>query len=395
MEGQVAMATTRKVLVIGTVVLFLIVSALTGCAPLTKEVETQLHKPLLVTDPTASYLDVHDRTRLLKATQDPVLRLAAQKFKADNCLEQPTPKPVDRYLSMPAFYVDRKGWEAANEPLRAFETRVTDLAALYVQSGDTTNARCLLRVLDDWAAKDSLISFDYQGNQGQAWYAVEWTASCAGLAYSIIKGAPDLDAGQQARVEAWLKRVAKNQISYPGGPTSCCNNHAYWRGLHASIIGVINNDNDLYRYGIEQFLSALDSMSKDGSLPLEMARGERALHYQTFAILPLVYIAEIASRQGHNLYDLKVKGKDLHLAIRFLMRAMHDPDLVKQRTYAKQDMSFMEGCGQTILNWMEPYFRRFKVQEVGEFLQKRRATCPLYENWSGGPSTLYFYEPSQ
>jgi poly(beta-D-mannuronate) lyase len=388
------MAMTREILVIETISLLLIVFAFTGCAPLIKDAETQLHKPLLVTDPVASYLDVPARTGLLKTTQDPVLRFAAQKFKADNCFEQPTPKPVG-YLSMPAYYVDRKGWEAANEPLHAFETRVTDLAALYVLSGDTTYARCLVRVLGDWAAKDSLTHFDYQGNQGQAWYAVEWTASSAGLAYSIIKGASGLDASQRARVEAWLRRVAKNQTSYPGSSTSCCNNHAYWRGLHASIIGVINSDNDLYRYGIEQFVSALHSMNNDGSLPLEMARGERALHYQNFAILPLVYIAEVASRQGHNLYDLKVNGKNLHLAVRFLMHAIHDPDLVKRSTSAKQDMSFTEGCGRSELNWMEPYFRRFKVQEVGEFLQKRRATCPLYQNWGGGPGTLYFYEPPQ
>jgi poly(beta-D-mannuronate) lyase len=256
-------------------------------------------------------------------------------------------------------------------------------------------ARCLLRVLGDWAAKDSLTSFDYQGNQGQAWYAVQWTASSAGLAYSIIRGAPELDSGQKAKVEAWLNRVAKNQIGYPGGPTSCCNNHAYWRGLEASIIGVVSNDNGLYRYGIEQFLPALGSMNNDGSFALEMARGERALHYQNFAILPLVYLAEIASRQGHNLYDVKIKGKDLHLAIGFSMQAVREPNLLRRHTSAKQDMSFMEGCGRSELNWMEPYFRRFKAKEVGEFLKERRARCPLYENWSGGPSTLYFYEPSQ
>ena len=40
----------------------------------------------------------------------------------------------------------------------------------------------------------------------------------------------------------------------------------------------------------------------DGSLPLEMRRGQRALHYHLYAVAPLVYLAEFGEDNGLNLY---------------------------------------------------------------------------------------------
>ena len=178
------------------------------------------------------------------------------------------------------------------------------------------------------------------------------------------------------------------QTRLPGGPTSCCNNHSYWRGLEAAIVGVVSNDNDLFRFGVKKYISAIRAMNKDGSLPLEMARGKRAIHYQNFAILPLVYIAEISARQGYDLYSLNIDGKDLHLAIDFLMRCIKDKSIVKRYTSSSQDTSFIWKRHE--LNWMEPYIRRFKNREIGIFLSGKR---PVYHRWSGGSSTLYFYSP--
>ena len=127
-------------------------------------------------------------------------------------------------------------------------------------------------------------------------------------------------------------------------------------------------------------------MNKDGSFPYEMDRGKRALHYQNFAVLPLVYIAEIASRQGYNLYDLRINGKDLHLAINFLMKGINNIEIIKKKTGYDQDTSFV----YKMLNWMEPYFQRFRNEGIETLLEQCR---PIYHRWSGGNSTLYFYNP--
>lgn len=355
-----------------------------GCGTTLSSIEKQRNIKFKVNNPNASYFDVHIRSKFLQKSNNKAL-LSAKSSEFD-CSFYPNPKPIDYYLVVPAFYENRSGWDKANAPLERFERYITRLAELYVTTANNSYAKCLAEVLNEWAEKGSLLSFDYEGNSKQAWYAIEWTTSSAGMAYSIIKDNPSIAYEIKHKIEIWLRKVAKRQISYPGGPTSCCNNHSYWRGLEAAIVGVVTNDQNLFRFGIKKYISALISMNRDGSFTLEMHRGKRALHYQNFAILPLIYIAEIASRQGYNLYDLKINGKDLHLAINFLMKCINNEEIIKKKVGYHQDTSFV--YQKSTLNWMEPYVRRFRNDDIETFLDQNRPIC---HRWSGGNSTLYFY----
>lgn len=359
-----------------------------GCAATLSSIEKQQNINYKVNNPNASYFDVHIRSKLLQKSDHKFLWYA-KAFKFD-CSSHANPDPIDYYLVMPAFYENRSGWHKANKPLKKFERYVTELAELYVTSANNSYAKCLTEVLFEWAEKDSLLSFDYKGNRGQAWYAIEWTTTSAAMAYSIIKDNPSIESEKKHKIEIWLKKVAKKQISYPGMGKACCNNHSYWRGLEAAIVGVVTNDNNLFKFGIKKYISAINSMNKNGSFPLEMARGRYAIHYQNFAIWPLVYIAEIAARQGYDLYSLNIDGKDLHLAINFLMRCIEDNDIVKRYTTSIQDISFTRRREDKDVNWMEPYNRRFKNKDIETFLSGKR---PIHSRWGGGNSTLYFYSP--
>src|SRR6185369_12026969 len=132
----------------------------------------------------------------------------------------------------------------------------------------------------------------------------------------------------------------------------------------------------LFSAAIKTYRRALSSIDKDGSLPLEMARGERAIHYQNFAILPLVYIAEIANHQGENLYAVTVDGRSLHAAVGFLLAAIHNPRLVEIYTDKPQDLSFVDQRGE--LNWMEPYNARFSDPRIEAILAGRRPVIHRY-----------------
>ncbi|MGH6912099.1 MAG: alginate lyase family protein, partial [Geminicoccales bacterium] len=170
----------------------------------------------------------------------------------------------------------------------------------------------------------------------------------------------------------------------------CCNNHLYWRGLQAAIVGVVAEDDALFQYGVRAYRSALRDMNDDGSFRLEMARGRRAIHYQNFALLPLIYIAEVASRQGYDLYGATVDGKSIHHAVGFLLSALEDPTLVRRYTDAEQDLGFVRKGME--LNWLEPYQRRFPTPRIARLLAQVR---PVAHRWSGGPSTLYFEVSSE
>lgn len=360
--------------------------ALFSCGSTISFIEKESNQYFRVKDPNASYFNVKERMMYIRK---PIMSTWFRfKWSASDCEQLSPIEPVDYYLVMPAFYENRTGWRKANAPLEIFETHVTHLAELYVTKADNSYAMCLAKTLSEWAEEDSLLAFDYYGNHKQAWYAIVWTTSSAALAYSIVRDNPSIESEIKHKIEIWLKKVVEKQISYPGGPKSCCNNHSYWRGLVAVITGVVTNDNSLFRYGISKYISAMKSMNSNGSFPLEMARGRRALKYQNFAILPLVYIAEIAAQQGYDLYGLNIDGKDIHLAIKFLMNCIKDKNNVKGCPRSSQYMSFTYGSGET--NWMEPYNRRFKNEKIVTFLKGRR---PLYHRWAGGNSTLYFYSP--
>ncbi len=64
-------------------------------------------------------------------------------------------------------------------------------------------------------------------------------------------------------------------------------------------------------------------------------------HYQGFALQPLVVIAELATRQGVDLYAYSANGHTLRDAIVFFGRAVDDPSLILPYTPDEQ----MKGYG--------------------------------------------------
>ena len=330
----------------------------------------------VVTDSNASFFNVQRHVD----SADPINQNTFQ-----DCPRKTLAQPIDYFITIPAFYKDPEGWRRASRPFFIFESQLIEFASHYVETGNSKYAHCLVGLLSYWAERRALLAFDYEGNHGQAWYAVEWTAATAGLTYSIVRSEPSLNDQLQQLVEAWLSEVVTKQISYPGNRTSCCNNHLYWRGLEAAIVGVITDNNQLFQYGIAAYAAALKVMNPDGSLPLEMDRGKRALHYQNFSVLPLVFLAEVAAHQGYDLYNLSFDGRNIHLAVQFLLKGLDDPAVIRRYTAEEQDLSFIDRRDE--LNWLEPYHRRFPGPETASWLARLR---PLSHTWTGGPSTLYF-----
>lgn len=288
-----------------------------------------------------------------------------------------------RYLANSHGAVD-PSYPASEKPYTAMSSAVARAASRYAAFGGAQDARCVLDILDDWASAGSLLDYSVKESQ-QAWYVTEWTAAAASLALSVVRAESALPPEQLQRVTGWLDRVGHKDISEPAGPTSCCNNHAYWRGLMAVAIGVVAKDDALFRYGIARYLDAVEQIAADGSLPLEMARHELALHYQNFALLPLVGIAELAQRQGYDLYAQQShSGRTIHDAVRFMLESLDDPALAKRHAGAVQDLHALKP-GARNLAWMEAYRRRFPSPRFARWVPK-----PPFEPLLGGDSGVYW-----
>ncbi len=345
----------------------------------------------VVTDRDAGYFDVAARRAFLGATDDPILRQQMAELGRDvACEPKLALRVLDDELRLPSFYDEPEAWRKAIAPVAAFENAVSNLAGGFVATGDAAFAGCLLDLLGQWAEADALMRFAYDPQDLQAWFNIEDMLFAAGLAYAVVRDQlPDRAADQQ-RIEDWLVRAAQNHLAIPGGPDSCCNNHLYRRALYATIIGVVAGHDGLFQEGVGALLSALHEMTPRGALPREVARGTRAAHYQNYALLYLVPIAQIIERQGYTAFGLQVDGRSLHDAVDFAMDVLEDPTQLGDLAPHAQNLWFV-GDDQYFA-WMEIYLARFDAPRLERWIAQSR---PIYNRSAGGYVTLYFWDPAR
>jgi poly(beta-D-mannuronate) lyase len=362
-----------------------------GAEPFSREQRSALDlSGYVVTDRDAGYFDVAARRAFLGITDDPILRLQMAELGHDvACAQKLALQVLDHELRLPWLYEEPEAWREAVAPLFAFEDAVSNLAGGFVATGDAAFASCLLDLLAQWAEADALMRFYYDPQELQAWFNIEDMLFAAGLAYAVVRDQLPGRAADQQRIEDWLVRAAQNHLAIPGGPDSCCNNHLYRRALYATIIGVVAGDDGLFQVGVGALLSALHEMTPRGALPREVARGARAAHYQNYALLYLVPIAQIIERQGYAAFGLKVDGRSLHDAVDFTMHVLEDPTQLGDLAPREQNLWFV-GDDQYFA-WMEIYLARFDAPRMERWIAQSR---PVYNRSAGGYVTLYFWDPA-
>lgn len=290
-------------------------------------------------------MDVSERQLVLRSTDDPLLKAA--KRKLESCLSlDPVAAPTGR-MNIPRHYLNGSNGptnpaeKSATAVYTAFEKRITAGMNQYVATGNHAESACALAQLDAWAKVAAMLDYD-RDESSQAWFQVEWTLSSAGVTESVLVNDATLDVAQQKRVLEWLDKAAQKDISQER-PKDSGNNHHIWRALAAISTGVAAGDDKLFQFGIETYKEAIGELDKNGALPKEMVRHENAIHYQGFALQPLVLIAQFAARQGIDLYGYKANGRTLRDAIVFFGRAVDDPSLIKPYTDDPQKGDFGSG----------------------------------------------------
>lgn len=298
-----------------------------------------------VSNPKASVLDVSARQAFLKQTTEPLLRDAMSHL--GSCTGTPlVPAPVGE-IQIPHHYLSGSNGPVnpaeavATRAYGAYEHRITSGMNQWVATGNQAEAACALQQMDAWAQAKALTNYDPK-TWRQSWYQAEWTLTSSGVTDSVLAQDSELDPAQQARVTKWLRSAAHQLISYEE-PGKLGNNHHYYRSLAATSIGVLSGDDELFRFGVNTFKQAVSQEDQNGAFPLEMARHENAIHYQAFALQPLIMIAEFAERQNVDLYSVSDHGRTIRDAVVFLGRAVADPTVVRQYTTDAQKTNFSPG----------------------------------------------------
>jgi poly(beta-D-mannuronate) lyase len=298
-----------------------------------------------ISNPAASVLDVAARQAFLKSTDNSLIREAVAHLgscTAMSLVAAPTgPMQIPHHYMHGSNGPTNPDEAEATRIYSAFEHRITSGMNRWVATGNQAEAQCALSQLDAWAQAGALTHYDPKA-YSQSWYQAEWTLCSAGVTASVLQQDAFLDGAQQQRVAIWLNRAAHQLISYEK-PGELGNNHHYWRALAATSIGVLSNDKDLFRFGVDVFKQAVSQEDQNGAFPLEMARHENAIHYQAFALQPLIMIAEFAERQNVDLYAVTDHGRTIRNAVVFLGQAIADPATVKQYTTDEQKTNFSAG----------------------------------------------------
>lgn len=279
-------------------------------------------------------------------------------------------------IDPPGYYDDAAGYARAVKPMRDFIARLN-------ASADKGDWSCAASLLESWAQADALMG-PISGYQG--YYERSWAGT--GFAMVILRMPRDVREANRARfdtIDPWLERIAiatrdAEAINH------LHNNLVYWAGLDLIAIGTVTGNASLVDSGLLRVREGIRDIGPDGALAREVKRGNRALHYHTFALLPLVFAAELVQRRHIDLYR-ENDGAIGRLA-NLVIDAVDDPASFTAITPVKQDL--FPWTFRDELSWVEPYYARFHDSRLPAIIAPRR---PFTEWRLGGDVTAVWGAP--
>lgn len=189
-------------------------------------------------------------------------------------------------------------------------------------AGAQGDAACALTWLENWAGQKALLG---KLTSEQSYYVRKWTLGGMALSYARVQASAT--PAQRQVIEGWFKTLADATIAHSDAKKGGRNNHYYWEGLAVTAVGGVTRDKRYLDWGRKVFDHAMGQMAADGSLPAEMERGVKALHYQVYATVPLVMMASVL-----DLHEPK-----LNTLVGFTVAASADPSGIAKATGFEQE----------------------------------------------------------
>ena len=280
-------------------------------------------------------------------------------------------------------------YQAQVAGLHQYQFELAKRVDRYVETASAARASCVLDWLVPWAAADAMLApMTLQGR-----FEAKWHAAGICLGFLKIGAAAGLSPDKLARVRAYLAklgRAARDGNHADGKPVDsddviAHNNHAYWAGLAAAACAIPADERPLFDWGVAQLRMAVADASPEGTLPLEIQRGARALGYHAMSLDALTLLAALAEANGQHPYAW-AEGA-LHRMVATVARGYLD-----HQAFARWSGSAQEdnaAFASYYLSWAELYRARFAgerpMPEVDRILDAHR---PVGHRYLGGDVTL-------
>lgn len=296
----------------------------------------------------------------------------------------PALPPLPKDIVASSFYSDPKhsiidparlaAYNAARKPYQDTMRFAEKAADVYRQTANRGAAECVLQILDSEAAASSMTG---AMSSNQAHYVQNWTLGALAVTWLKVRAAQPGTARQRQAAIDWMKLVAGQTRDYftmrhAKGTNDGTNNHYYWAGFAVMGAAVSSDDRALYGWARGTFDDAVSRVAPDGTLPLEMGRGQRALHYHLFALGPIVMLAEFGEANGEDLYAAQNHAVQ-HLADRTIS-GLKNNSYFSEKAGVTQDTPAPGGLDSDDIIWMVPYLRRFPNADGTKMLQSTKLT---------------------
>ena len=284
------------------------------------------------------------------------------------------PVVMSKSIDASSFYSDSKKSIIDPEKYAAYQTsrdqyqnvmREAEKAADKFQAtGNIEAANCVLNVLSAQAAAHAMTGVM---SSNQAFYVQNWTLGALAVSWLKVRSAnPGTDA-QRTAVLGWMKSVAMQTRAYfterhMKNTKDGTNNHYYWAGFAVMATGIGTNDRSLYDWGKGTFEYAASSVQADGTLPLEMDRGQRALHYHLFALAPIIMMAEFGEANGQDMYASHDRAVQ-HLVTRSTDGLLNN-QYFAEKAGVPQDTPEKGGIKSNDIAVLAPYLKRFPDPKI-------------------------------
>jgi poly(beta-D-mannuronate) lyase len=282
-----------------------------------------------------------------------------------NCPEVPAPP---RDFATATYYTDshysvidpglKKRYEDSVAPIDAFSRAVVRAADAYQTKGILAAAGCVSRLLENAATRAALAG-KMEGSQAS--YVRAWNLGSWAVAYLKIRGSGVVSNEQSVEILKWLRKLAEDTRGYfeaqrrqPGAKDGSNNLH-YWAGFAVSAAAIANDDGELFKWGLAAYRQGVHQIQKDGTLPLEMGRGQMAIHYHLYALVPLLMLAEFGETNGIDLYA--ERGYAIKRLVERSIAGLQDPSYFQQKTGVAQVTT--PAFESWEIGWVRPYARRF------------------------------------
>ena len=270
--------------------------------------------------------------------------------------------------------------------------------------GNIEACKHVKNIILNWAKANAAKRIGPSDHEGKHWNDTLtvnlYISSPMMAAYSFAKQVINVPEKEDKIIKDWFKRIVKRNkhllysqtYDYGGarGTPKRAHNHALSSAVAHMELGILLNDNKLFRKAFKNYEATIKYQRKDGSLPIEVRRGGRAMFYQGRAMNALAVIAIIAEHQGYNIWELDFKGKNYHNLVKFFIDFTENNELVFKyakenrwpgpaTNYKVQDLRSDSGSNW---GWLYAYVSRFPDHENVKRLNK----------WSKNKSSLNSYQ---